>query len=118
MKPVNLKQLIQLINDGKDIETDLCLDEGCIIQVEDPKPLVKVINYVMNYLAQLSKNMMIISLDLSGSGIHMNFMMPTDSTEIPDLNAEVSNALTPYKATLERRHESGKYVQMKIDFIL
>ena len=118
MKPVNLKQLIQLINDGKDIDTDLCLDEGCIIQVEDPKPLVKVINYVMNYLAQLSKGMMNISLDLSGDSVHMNFLMPTDASDLPEVNAEVSNVLNDYKATLEQKHEAGKYVQMNINFNL
>jgi len=116
MKPINLKQLIQLINDGKDLNTDLCLDEGCFIEAEDPKPLVKVINYVMNYLANLSKEMMSISLDLNGDSVLLNFLVPTTSSELPEINAEVNSVLGAYKASLERKHEAGKYVQIKILF--
>ena len=32
----------------KDIEANLILDEGCTFETDDPKPLVKIINYVSN----------------------------------------------------------------------
>ena len=50
--PVDLKQLLQLINDQKGLDTNLCLDSGCVIDVEDKTPLIKVINYFLNYLHQ------------------------------------------------------------------
>ena len=46
---VDLKQLIMLIKDNKNFEANLILDEGCILMTEDPKPLVKVVNYIINY---------------------------------------------------------------------
>ena len=63
---IDLKLLIQLIDDQKDIETDLILDEGCRITAEDQAPLVKIINYFMNYLHALSNSPLQISLDLMG----------------------------------------------------
>ena len=47
--PLDLKRLIQLIHDQKDIEAELILDEGCVINIEDQAPLVKIINYFLKH---------------------------------------------------------------------
>ncbi|MCK4559417.1 MAG: hypothetical protein KAV45_06500 [Calditrichia bacterium] len=113
---VDLKQLIILIKDNKNFEANLILDEGCILMTEDPKPLVKVINYIINFLGQLSDQALEISLDLRTSDHLLSFMVYTDQTEIPAVSSEIDNVLKMYKATLEKIHETGKYLQLKVSF--
>jgi hypothetical protein len=113
---VDLKHLIMLIKENKNFEANLILDEGCALMTEDPKPLVKVLNYLINYLGQLSEKPLEISLDLRSNDILLSLMVYTDKTELPDISAEIDDVLKTYKATLEKIHESGKYVQFKVSF--
>ncbi len=113
---VDLKQLILLIKDNKNFEANLILDEGCILMTEDPKPLVKVFNYIINYLKQLSDKALEISLDLRTSDHLLSFMVYTDKIELPAVSSEIDNVLKTYEATLEKIHETGKYVQLKVSF--
>jgi hypothetical protein len=113
---VDLKQLIMLIKANKDFEANLILDEGCALMTDDPKPLVKVLNYLINYLGQLSDKALEISLDLRTSDNLLSMMVYTDKTDLPDISGEIEGVLKSYKATLEKIHESGKYVQFKISF--
>jgi hypothetical protein len=113
---VDLKQLIMLIKDTKNLEANLILDEGCTLMTEDPKPLVKVLNYIINYLGQLSDQALEISLDLRSSDHLLSFMVYTDKTELPAVSSEIDDVLKTYKATLDKIHESGKYVQFKVSF--
>jgi hypothetical protein len=113
---VDLKQLIMLIKDNKNFEANLILDEGCTLMTEDPKPLVKVFNYIINYLGQLSDKTMEISLDLRTSDHLLSFMVYTDKNELPAVNTEINDVLKNYKASLEKIHETGKYVQFKVSF--
>lgn len=113
---VDLKQLIMLIKANKDFEANLILDEGCALMTEDPKPLVKVLNYIINYLGQLSDKPLEISLDLRTNDNLLSIMVYTDKTELPEVSTEIEDVLKSYKATLERIHESGKYLQFKVSF--
>jgi len=113
---VDLKQLIMLIKNNKDFEANLILDEGCTLMTEDPKPLVKVLNYIINYLVQLSDQAMEISLDLRGSDHLLSFMVYTDKAELPAVSSEIDDVLKTYNATMEKIHESGKHVQIKVSF--
>ena len=113
---VDLKQLILLIKANKDFEANLILDEGCALMTDDPKPLVKVINYLINYLGQLSDKALEISLDLRSDDNLLSMMVYTDKTELPEMSSEIDGVLKSYKATLESIHESGKYVQFKVSF--
>ena len=47
---IDLKQLLHLIHDNKEFDVNFILDEGCVILADDPKPLIKVLNYLINYL--------------------------------------------------------------------
>jgi len=105
-----------LIKDTKKLEANLILDEGCTLMTEDPKPLVKVLNYIINFLGQLSDQALEISLDLRTGDHLLSFMVYTDKTEIPAVSSESNDVLKTYKATLEKIHESGKYVQIKVSF--
>jgi hypothetical protein len=113
---VDLKQLIMLIKANKDFEANLILDEGCALMTDDPKPLVKVLNYLINYLGQQSKNPLEISLDLRTNDHLLSLMAYTDNTDLPEVNKEINDVLKSYKATLEKIHESGKYIQFKVSF--
>jgi len=113
---VDLKQLIILIKDTKNFEANLILDEGCTFMTDDPKPLVKVLNYIINYLGQLSEQALEISLDLRTSDHLLSLMVYTDKTELPAMSSEIDGVLKTYKATLEKIHETGKYVQIKVSF--
>jgi len=113
---VDLKQLIMRIKETKNFEANLILDEGCTLMTEDPKPLVKVLNYIINYLGQLSDTAMEISLDLRTSDHLLSFMVYTDKIDIPAVNTEIDDVLKNYKASLEKIHEEGKYLQMKVSF--
>jgi hypothetical protein len=113
---VDLKKLLLLINDNKDIPANLILDEGCTFETEDPKPLIKVLNYLMNYLSQLTKQPLEIALDLRSSDYLMSLMAYTDKTDLPALSDQIDGALKDYKAHLEKVHEAGKYLQLKVHF--
>ena len=113
---VDLKQLLLLIKEGKELDANLILDEGCILMLEDPKPLVKVFNYVLNYLNQLAKQPLEISLDLRSDGYLMSFMVYTAEATLPPVSDSLNDALKPFNATLDMVHEAGKYFQVKISF--
>ena len=113
---VDLKQLIMLIKENKDFEANLILDEGCSLMTEDPKPLVKVMNYIINYLTQLSDQAMEISLDLRSNDHLLSFMVYTDQSELPAMSSEIDGVLKNYKASMEKIHQTGKYVQIKVSF--
>ena len=113
---VDLKKLLILINDNKDVPANLILDEGCTFETEDPKPLIKVLNYLINYLNQFAKQPLEISLDLRSSDYLMSLMVYTDTAELPPISDQIDSALKDYKANLEKIHESGKYLQFKISF--
>jgi len=112
----DLKQLIYLIKENKDFDANLILDEGCIIATEDVKPLVKIINYCINYLGQLTDRSLEISLDLRDKDYLLSLMAYTEKNELPDISVQVDESLQLFKATKNLIHETGKYVQIKLSF--
>jgi len=113
---VDLKRLILLIKENKDFEANLILDEGCMLETSDPKPLIKVINYFINYLNQVSDQPLEISLDLRISSNLLSLMVYTDKQDLPSISSEIEDVLKTYKASMEQIHEKGKYVQIKLSF--
>ncbi len=114
--PIDLKQLIRFIVEEKGITANLILDEGCLLETQDVKPLVKVINYILNYLKQLSNNSIEISLDLMHDKYLMSLLIYTDLEELPAVSENLQTVLDNYSAKLETIHEKGKYFQFKIHF--
>ena len=115
-QPVDLKSLLIMIKDNKDINANLCLDEGCVIQTEDVKPLVKVINYFLNYMTQVSSNPVEVGLDLRGDDYLLSFLAYTEEKSFPEVSAQIGDALQPYNATFEKVEVAGKNIQFKIHF--
>lgn len=114
--PIDLKQLLQLIDDQKGLDTNLCLDSGCVIASDDKTSLVKVINYFLNYLHQLSDKTMEISLDLMTNSILMVLMVFTEKDSLPEISPNLKSALEIYNAKYDLVHKAGSYVQIKIEF--
>ena len=113
---IDLKQLLLLIHDNKDFAVNFILDEGCTITAEDPKPLVKVINYLINYLTPLSAHPLEISCDLRGQDCLVSMMAYTEKTDLPPVSDQIAEVLNGYKGKLEKVHENGKYLQFKLSF--
>ncbi len=113
---VDLRDLILMINEQKQMNANLALEFDCVIETDDVKPLVKVINYAINYINQLTDQPQQISLNASMSGITIGFTTATALTELPEINPQVNEALTPYNAVLEQKGELGKYTQLLISF--
>jgi len=113
---IDLKQLVHVIYENKDMTANLCLDEGCRIKADDPKPLIKVINYLINFLKKLTEHPLEISLDLHEKGCTMGLMALTQQKEIPPVSDQLDQALESYHAVLEQVHEPGRYFLFKLKF--
>jgi hypothetical protein len=115
---VDLKKLLLLIKDGKDFDANLCLDEGCTLEAEDTTPLIKVFNYIINYMNQLTDKPLEISLDLRSNDYLLGFMAYTEQSDLPALSSNLQDVLKDYHASLEQVHEKGKYLQVKLSFTI
>jgi len=113
---IDLKSLLFMIKENKDVEANLILDEGCFLETDDVKPLVKVINYILNYLQQLTDKPIEVGLDLRGKDYLMSFLAYTSAETLPELSNQIEEALNPYNASLEKKIEAGKNAQLKIHF--
>ena len=113
---VDLRDLILMIKEQKQVDANLTLEFDCVIETDDVKPLVKVINYAINYINQLADQQQQISLNASMSGITIGFTTFTELLDLPAINPQVNEALVPYNAVLEQKGEPGKYTQLLISF--
>jgi len=113
---VELRDLILMIKEQKQVNANFSLEFDCVIETDDVTPLVKVINYAINYISQLTNQPQEISLNASMRGITIGFTTFTDLTELPAINPQVNEALEPYNAVLEQKGEPGKYTQLLISF--
>ncbi len=111
---IDLRNLMMKIQEMKKMNANLALEFDCVIVVEDINPLVKVINYSINYVSQLSDQELQISLNQSMSGITLGFTIFTETTELPAINEQVIEALKQYQGSIELKSEAGKYAQLLI----
>ncbi len=93
------------------------IDEGCGIDTEDPKPLLKVLNYLINYLKQLTKSPLEISLDLHDKDCLLSLMAYSDAAELPEISEQLDESLKLYNASKKVIHEKDKYIQIKLSFV-
>ena len=113
---IDLRDLLLMIKEQKQLDANFALEFDCVIETEDVKPLVKVINYAINYISQLTDQQLQISLNASMSGITIGFTAFISTTELPEINPQVNEALVPYNALLEQKGEPGNYTQLLISF--
>ena len=113
---IDLRDLIMMIKEKKEMNANFALEFDCKLEVEDYKPLVKVINYAINYIGQMTDQSMQISLNAGGSGYLLGFTAFTSQTEFPAVSDQVVEALKSYRASVKVDGEKGKYVKMLLTF--
>jgi hypothetical protein len=116
IQSVDLRDLILKIKEQKQMNAELTLEFDCVIDTEDISPLVKVINYAINYIAQLTDTPQQISLNASMSGITIAFTTFTERTDLPAISPQVNEALRIYNGVLEQKGDPGRYTQLLIHF--
>ena len=112
----DLRDLILMIKEQKQIDANLTLEFDCRIETEDVKPLIKVINYAINYISQLTDEPLYISLNAGMRGYKIGFTAATALLDLPAINPKVNEALLPYAAVLAQEGEPGKFAQLLISF--
>jgi hypothetical protein len=113
---IDLRELMKMIKEKKGMDATLAMEFDCKIEVDSIEPLVKVINYAINYINQLSEQPMQISL-YAGNKVHtLVFTTFTDQSEFPPLSENASQALEPYQASISFDSEAGKFAQIKLAF--
>jgi len=115
-KTIDLKQFLLLICDQKDSNVNLNLDEGCTFEADDPRPLIKVLNYLINYMEQLTDRPVEISLDLQPTSFRLTFLAYTSATTISDVSPNLADTLSDYRATYKSEHNQGNYLQLTVLF--
>ncbi|MCB0834149.1 MAG: hypothetical protein KDC45_11860 [Bacteroidetes bacterium] len=113
---VDLRDLMMMIKEKKQMNANFALEFDCRIEVDDYKPLVKVINYAINYISQLTDQPMQISLNAGGNGYLLSFTAFTSQTEFPAVSEQVVEALVPYNAIIAASGDPGKYVKLLLTF--
>ena len=114
--PNDLGKLLNFIIDNKNVEATVNLCPKCKINAEDLKPLVKIINYLFNYLSRITDDSIDITLKQQSAGCLLCFIISTNHKELPPLSDNIKEALQPYNAAMKVVFEEGKYVQILICF--
>jgi hypothetical protein len=113
---IDLRDLVMMIKEKKNPNANYSLEFDCRLSVEDYKPLVKVINYAINYISQLTDQPMQITLNAGGAGYMLAFTAFTTHTEFSPVSEQVIEALKPYDAAITIGGEPGKYAKVLLTF--
>jgi hypothetical protein len=116
---LDLRDAIKMIADSKPEGTvGLSLEFDCKIEAEDPKPLIKVLNYLINFLKQGAPDgdLVQISLNASGDGLLLNFAATTTLAEKPALNSQIPDVLKDYDASIQYDFTPSKFAMILVTF--
>lgn len=116
-QPIDLKQYILMIADKKGIDASFSLDQGCQIITDDPKPLIKIINYFFNFVAEATKSPMEVILELRDKNYLLTFMS-TSASALSNLalSDQVNDALKEYNASGEIIIDGDSTLRVAITF--
>ena len=113
---IDLGDLLNYIIGQKKVDTTVNIGPECKVSAEDPKPLVKIINYLINYLLQITDEPINITLNTQSSGCLLCFIVSTNESNLPPLSDNLDDALKPYNAAMRVVFEEGKYAQIILNF--
>jgi hypothetical protein len=105
-----------MINEKKGLNSQMALEFDCTLEVEELEPLVKIINYAINYIQQLADKPLQISLYSGFSENSLVFQAFTSKTEFPPISEKLSEVLNPYQGAINFDAEPGKFVQLQLKF--
>lgn len=109
---LDLRKLFLMIQEQKQINANMSLEFDCMVDTEDPKPLIKVFNYLINYLTPLATNPLEISLNAYRDKFMISFSAFTEQSEIQPVSEQLTEALEPFNGSIETKFEEGKYIQI------
>ena len=113
---IDLGNLLNYIIDQKKVNTTVNIGPECKVNAEDPKPLVKIINYLINYLSQITDDTINVSLKTQSNGCLLCFIVSTNHKQLPPVSDNLDEALKPYNAAMRVVFEEGKYAQIILNF--
>lgn len=114
---LDLRDVIKMIEEAKpDLKLGLSLEFDCFVEAEDPKPLIKVLNYLLNFIKQSSDETIQISLNAGMDGIILNLIASTTISEKPEMNAQIPDVLNDYAATIQYDFKAGEFMMFLITF--
>ena len=113
---IDLRELMITINEKKELNANLALEFDCKIEVEDFNTIVKLINYAINYVSQLTDQQIQIALNASNREYTLAFTAFTNKTEFPPISQQVYEAIGSINIKIEQKGETGKYVQILLNF--
>ena len=113
---IDLGNLLNYILKNKDVKASLHIGPECFVESGDLKPLVKIINYLLNYLREITTDAIDVSLKTQSEGCLLCFIASTDEKKLPPLSKNLKDALIPYNAAIKVVFEEGKYAQLLICF--
>ncbi|MBN2366470.1 MAG: hypothetical protein EH225_11090 [Calditrichaeota bacterium] len=113
---VDLRELVMMIKEKKGMDASLALEFDCKIEIDDIEPLVKVINYSINYINQLSEQRMQIALYAGEKSHSLAFTTFTSIVDFPPLSEKIPEALQSYNAEIVFEGDPGKFAQIQLKF--
>lgn len=114
--PIDLGNLLNYILKNKDVNASAHINPDCFVKSGDPKPLVKIINYLLNYLHEITQDTIDVSLKTQSEGCLLCFIASTDEKQLPPLSENLKDTLRDYNAAIKVVFEEGKYAQLLICF--
>ncbi len=113
---VDVKRLLLWINEEKQVGAELCLDLDCKIAAFDHRPLVKVLNHLINYLRSLTDRPLQIGLSAHREYFVISFLAVNVASEIPPLSPGVAEVIGQFGGTLEFASEPGRFARVLLKF--
>lgn len=114
MPAIDLKKLLLLINDEKDLQADLCLDLNCSLVTDDPRPFIRSVNYIINYLRSLSTATLHIGLSAQKDVFIISFLVhPLDKTA-KEFRPDVANVMEAYGLMVDVDVRPGAFAKVVI----
>ena len=114
---LDLRDTIKMIEEAKpDMKLGLSLEFDCFVEAEDPKPLIKVLNYLINFTNQYTDETIQISLNVSMDSIILNIVAQTNVAEKPEINTQIPDVLNDYAGKIQYDFKPNEFIMMLITF--
>jgi hypothetical protein len=113
---VDVKKLLLWINKEKQVGAELCLDLDCKIAAFDHRPLIKVLNHIIDYLRSLTDRPLQIGLSAHREYFVISFLAVSVTSPIPPIGPGVAEVIGQFGGTLESVSESGHFAKVLLKF--